>query len=168
MKKSKKYPEEPIIDLSIVSEPMAAYYTSQKSSSLFWKNIGITVNISNDMEALLLIKTGIKMSVLSKMMISFGLSLEEMASILHTTDRTLRRYSSDSTLNIEQSERLIELAKLYFYGAEVFDTLEKFILWVNSPIRSINFKKPKDYLDTSIGIRLVTQLLGRIEHGIYS
>jgi putative toxin-antitoxin system antitoxin component (TIGR02293 family) len=91
-----------------------------------------------------------------------------MAVILHTTDRTLRRYTDSTTLNTEQSERIIELAKLYTFGSDVFDGLENFKEWINQPLTALNSSSPKSYLDTSLGIKLLMQLLNRIEHGIYS
>ena len=47
-----------------------------------------------------------------------------MSDILHTTDRTLRRYTEDTVLNPKQSERALEIARLYTRGTEVFESLE--------------------------------------------
>lgn len=91
-----------------------------------------------------------------------------MANILHTTDRTLRRYTAKQKLNPEQSERLIEMAKLYTRGEDVFESLENFKTWMATPVAALGNKQPKDFLDTSMGIQLLMDELGRIEHGIFA
>jgi putative toxin-antitoxin system antitoxin component (TIGR02293 family) len=166
-KKSKKYSLEPAA-VSVVSENEYAYYTPTKPLINFWNKAGINVNINSDIDTLHYIKSGIKKSVLTKTMAAAGFSLEDMASILHTTDRTLRRYTEQTMLNTEQSERLIELAKLYNYGEAVFGNLDNFKIWMDSPIQALNNSIPKSFLDTSLGIQLITNCITRLEYGVYS
>lgn len=137
-------------------------------SGFTWEQLGIGTNLKSDSDTLALIRAGIKKVVLNKAIDLMGLSLDEMAVILHTTDRTLRRYSDSTVLSMEQSERIVELAKLYTIGSDVFDGLENFKEWINQPLIALNSKSPKSFLDTSIGIKLLMQLLNRIEYGIYS
>lgn len=98
-----------------------------------------------------------------------GISVTEMAGIIHTSDRTLRRYTSDDTvLNPEQSERALELARLYSRGEEVFGSIDAFNQWMNSQVTALGNKKPKEYLDTSIGFEMLMEEVGRIEHGVFA
>jgi putative toxin-antitoxin system antitoxin component (TIGR02293 family) len=134
----------------------------------YLKSIGINANAQNDFELVNYIKKGVQKNVLEKTMAKTGLSIEEMASILHTTDRTLRRYKSKTILNPEQSERLVELGVLYSRGQELFGSLDLFKTWMESDLVALSGNNPKQFLDTSLGIQLLLQLLGRIEYGIYS
>jgi putative toxin-antitoxin system antitoxin component (TIGR02293 family) len=95
-------------------------------------------------------------------------SLDEMSTILHVSERTLRRYDDKSNLNIEQSERIIELNNLYQFGIEVLGSLDNFKIWINSPILALGQKKPKEFLDTSLGINMLKNILGRIQYGVFS
>ena len=97
-----------------------------------------------------------------------GLTVAEISTIIRTSDRTLRRYTARQKLNPEQSERIIELAKLYSRGEEVFGNMDAFKQWMNSTVIALGNKKPKTYLDTSLGIDLLMNELGRIEHGIFA
>jgi len=58
------------------------------------------------------------------------------------------------------------MAKLYSRGEEVFGNMEKFREWMNTVLLPFGNKKPKEFLDTSLGIRMILDELGRIEHGI--
>ena len=122
----------------------------------------------SDFEEIATIRAGVPMSSLEHFMEKAGFNLVEIAQILHTTDRTLRRYSTEKKLNAEHSERAIELAKLYARGEEVFGSLDAFKNWMDSDILALGKRKPKSFLDTSIGILMLTKTLGRIEHGVYS
>jgi putative toxin-antitoxin system antitoxin component (TIGR02293 family) len=96
------------------------------------------------------------------------ISMTEMAAIIHTSDRTLRRYTPSQKLSQEQSERMVELARLYTRGEEVFGNIPEFRQWMNTQLATFGNKKPKDYLDTSLGIAMITDELGRIQNGIFA
>jgi len=114
------------------------------------------------------IREGVPKKALDNLIEVTGISATEMAGIIRTSDRTLRRYSPKQKLNAEQSERVIELAKVYSRGEEVFGTLEAFREWMNSSVMALGNKKPKEFLDTSMGIEMLMEELGRIEHGIFA
>lgn len=115
-----------------------------------------------------MIREGVKMQTLEHLMKATEISSNEMAAIMHTSERTLRRYTPDTTLNPEQSERIIELARLFTRGSEVFGSLNSFKQWMNSSILAFGNKMPKEFLDTSLGIEILQEELGRIEHGIFA
>jgi putative toxin-antitoxin system antitoxin component (TIGR02293 family) len=91
-----------------------------------------------------------------------------MAILMRLSDRTLRRYNPQTLLNPEQSERVIELSRLYSRGEDVFGNLDNFKEWMNSTVMALGNIKPKTLLDTSLGIDILMNELGRIEHGIFA
>jgi len=114
------------------------------------------------------IRKGVSKKAMDKLMEITGIAAKEMASIMRLSDRTLRRYNSQTLLNPEQSERVIELARLYSRGEQVFGNLESFKEWMNSTVMALGNKKPKEFLDTSLGINILMDELGKIEHGIFA
>ena len=114
------------------------------------------------------IREGVPKKALDNLIEVTGINATEMAGIIRTSDRTLRRYQPKQKLNPEQSERVIELAKVYSRGEEVFGTLDAFREWMNSSVMALGNKKPKEFLDTSMGIEMLMEELGRIEHGIFA
>lgn len=124
--------------------------------------------VYNKADFIKLIRNGIPKIVLDNIISVTDIPAIEMAGIIHTTDRTLRRYTNDQLLNPEQTERIIELATLYARGEEVFEGIDNFKLWMNTPVMALGNKKPKEFLDTSIGIELLFSELGRIEHGVFA
>ena len=96
-----------------------------------------------------------------------SINLQELASILHISERTLQRYEENEIIKTEYAEKAVELARLYIRGQEVFGSSDKFKLWMKAPSLVFNGETPISFLDTSAGFDMVFTELGRIEHGIF-
>ncbi len=157
-----------------LTEPYFANYLPIQSIAA--KTIGIMGlnkekefrTIQNESDLIGVIRSGIPKNAMTNMMNIANLSLVEMANIIHTTDRTLRRYTDNEKLSLDQSERIVELAKLYARGEEVFGNLNNFREWMDCKLMVLGNKKPKEYLDTCIGINMLIEELGKIENGIFA
>lgn len=92
---------------------------------------------------------------------------KDWATVLDTTSRTLIRYKKDNkTFGPKQTERIIEIQQLMQYGEEVFGDLRSFHTWLMTKNVALGGISPKALLDTSVGLGMVKDTLGRIEHGI--
>ena len=173
-KKTGYYNIEEEDNTSIVSEPVAAYGIPHNLTAT--RTIGLMgmdgkrafADIKNDNDLISIIRNGIPKQAMTHLMEIADITLTEMASIIHTSDRTLRRYTAQQKLSQEQSERMIEMAKLYTRGEEVLGSMEKFKQWMDTILLPFGNKKPKEFLDTSLGIGMIMNELGRIEHGIFA
>lgn len=115
-----------------------------------------------------LIRGGLTRGSLDTLMKKTGLDIYELANILEVTDRTLRRYTPEEVLNKRLSERALEIAKLYSRGEEVFGDAPSFQQWMDADVPALGHRKPKSFLDTSLGIQMLMDELGRIEHGVFA
>ena len=123
---------------------------------------------TNESDFIDVIRQGIPKKAIDNLIDKTGIPVNEMAVIMRLSDRTLRRYKPETLLNPEQSERVIELARLYSRGEEVFGNLANFKEWMNSTVMALGNIKPKELLDTSLGIDILMNELGKIEHGIFA
>jgi putative toxin-antitoxin system antitoxin component (TIGR02293 family) len=123
---------------------------------------------SYETDLIQLIRNGISKKSLDNLITQIGYSITDIASVLHVSDRNLRRYQPKEKLNTEQSERLVEIARLYAQGELVFGSIDTFNQWMNTPILSLGNQTPRSFLDTSLGIQLLMKELGRIEHGVFA
>ena len=53
-------------------------------------------------------------------------------------------------------------------GLQVFDSKDKFHRWLNAPCRALGDKNPAKLIETPEGFQQVLDILGRIEHNLYS
>jgi putative toxin-antitoxin system antitoxin component (TIGR02293 family) len=56
---------------------------------------------------------------------------------------------------------------LFQKGFKLFGQ-DKFKLWIRTPNKVIDNNTPIEIMDTSIGIEMIEDIIGRIEHGVYS
>jgi len=124
--------------------------------------------VINESDFIDVIRKGIPKKAIDTLIDKTGIPANEMAVLMRLSDRTLRRYKPQTLLNPEQSERVVELARLYSRGEEVFGKLESFKEWMNSTVMALGNIKPKELLDTSLGIEILMNELGKIEHGIFA
>jgi putative toxin-antitoxin system antitoxin component (TIGR02293 family) len=96
-------------------------------------------------------------------------NLKEWANLLHISERTIQRYEAlKKHFEPLHSERIIELQRLNLQGAQVLGNATAFKTWLHTQCIALGGVTPFSLLDSSIGIHMVMQELGRIEHGIYS
>ncbi len=113
-------------------------------------------------------REGISKKTLIKISEASGLSLKELTALLPVSLRTIQRYKDDDRLEPNISEKALLIAEVLGKGIDVFSSMEKLQHWLHTPSVALGNRTPVSLLDTSFGARMVTDLLGRIEHGVYS
>lgn len=152
-KQMKKYPQTTENTEKQVQEPVSIYY-STPSLSIF--------------QMIQTIKKGMKFQLFDKITAMYPFSLQEWSNFLNLSERTLQRYKKESkTLDPIYAEKILEISELYYFGAEeVFEDKTNFDNWLSTPNLVFENQAPKIFLDTNLGIQLVKDELGKIQHGV--
>jgi putative toxin-antitoxin system antitoxin component (TIGR02293 family) len=83
--------------------------------------------------------------------------------------RTLQRKRTDNArLSFHVSDRLARVARLLVRTEEAIGDASRGRRWLAQPNRALGGERPLDLLDSDAGTHAVEQILGRIEHGVYS
>ncbi len=121
------------------------------------------VNLAN------MVREGVSVYRLTKLSDRIGLTMQEWADYLHLSERTIQRYKKDGkAFDPVHSEKIVVIELLYKKGIGVFGIEDNFYTWMDTKSIALGGVKPKDLLDTSFGITMVYDELGRIEHGIFA
>jgi len=94
-----------------------------------------------------------------------GISRSALTDIVHISPRTLARRA---TLKTDESERLFRVANVFQRAVEVLGSRERAHRWFMSPQKALGEKTPLSFCQTEPGSREVEDLLGRLEHGVFS
>lgn len=98
---------------------------------------------------------------------AFNFSKQELAQLLHISNRTLERIHKDKKrLSTPQTERILEVSILFEKGWDFFGDKESFRRWLSIPNYAFENQTPLSMLDTKYGIDSVEMLLDRMAHGI--
>ena len=98
-----------------------------------------------------------------------GFTTEELARLIHIPARTYaRRVATKARLKVPEGERAVRLMRLYDRARQIFGTSENTRGWLNSHLRVLGGRTPLEFAQTEPGAREVENILGRIEHGVFS
>jgi putative toxin-antitoxin system antitoxin component (TIGR02293 family) len=98
-----------------------------------------------------------------------GFTTDELARLIRIPPRThARRVASKSRLKVPEGERAVRIMRLFERAKQVFGTDENTRRWFDSRILALGRKTPLEYAQTEPGAREVENIIGRIEHGVFS
>lgn len=114
------------------------------------------------------IREGLPFTSLEAVMEQFGLKREEVSWALDLPLRTLARRKQERRLSPGESDRLFRVVRIAVQAAEVLGGRDEASRWLHTSNRALGGQTPLELLDTDLGSRQVEDVLGRIEHGVYS
>lgn len=122
----------------------------------------------SSLDWVMLVRRGLPSAALESLTGNLGLPQAELAAVLGIPERTLARRKKEGTLSPEESAKLVRLARAAGRATEVFEDRDAALRWLKRPNRALAGEAPLRLLDTEIGAESVMDLLGRIEHGVFS
>jgi len=145
---------------------------NQSAELITWRLLGGPYFMDNKpVSALDFVAAGIKgisKRSVAALALTLDIPMRTMARMLNLSEKTLGRKKPDDLLDKLPSSLSIEIAQTVARGIEVFEDRGKFNRWLQKENRALRGQKPFDLLNTPTGIKLVNQVLGRIEEGVYS
>lgn len=114
------------------------------------------------------IRQGFPIAALDSFRQNIDATNTELAQALGTSVRSLAGRKHKGVLSASESERLLRLAKVVARAESVFDDVDNGLAWLREPNISLGGLAPISLLDTELGAELVTDVLGRIEYGIFA
>jgi len=98
----------------------------------------------------------------------YGYSEEEISGLVVPKRTLARRRSGNELLTVEETDKALRLKRIATLAERVFGDNAKAHRWLRKPKRSLAGETPLAYLASENGARIVEEMLGRIEHGIYA
>jgi len=93
----------------------------------------------------------------------------QLAELVRIKPRTLTRREVEGKLHPDESERLLRAARLFQKAIELFEgDAAAARTWLTTSNRALSGKRPIDLARTEPGAREVENLIGRLEHGVFT
>ena len=115
-----------------------------------------------------LLQAGLPVKELVELQASLDVPMEKLAPKLGISKATLHRRKAQGRLGREESDRVLRSARRMGKAVEGFESEENARRWLTSAQFGLGGAVPLDYAETEVGAREIEDLLGRIEHGVYS
>ncbi len=173
LKMKNKYQESSETDFNNINEAISVYARKINTTSPFKINSDKTSYgdfFKNKMLIINTIRQGLPYDLFLKIKDITPFTEDDWADYLNVSKKTLQRNSAIENYFFKpiHSEKIIELAEVTNFGLEVFDTIEQFYLWLNTPSFALGNLKPAELLKDSYGKELVLDELNRIDQGIFA
>jgi putative toxin-antitoxin system antitoxin component (TIGR02293 family) len=124
---------------------------------------------SNTFELMQQIERGFAFETLLRLEVNSGVSLALIASVIGIPERTLARRRAAGKIEPDESERLLRVSTLFEKCVELFEgDVTAAVNWLTSPKKALNQQPPLLYARTELGAREVEDLIGRVDHGVFS
>ncbi len=115
------------------------------------------------------IEAGFSFDALERLGKTTGLSLEMLRVAMRIKSRTLTRRRQERKLSPEESDRLVSVSRLLAQTFELFEgDREAGMRWFTSPNRALGEHSALEIAATETGTREVENLIGRLEHGVFT
>jgi len=92
---------------------------------------------------------------------------ERLADLLDISRATLHRRKKSGHFDKNESDRIARLARIFGRAVELFGSEESAQEWLKSPAHAMSGETPIEFCDTEVGARMVEDLLGQIDHGVF-
>jgi len=131
---------------------------------------GLSAVAALDLEALAAaVGDGLSPRALNDLQGWLGISQVALARVLGIPERTLhRRLRDKGRLPLAESERVARFGRLYHLAVRTLGSPERARAWLGSKPKAFGGRTPLEVAATEPGARVVEQLLGRIEHGVFA
>ena len=115
------------------------------------------------------VERGFSFQTLERVRRETGLPMERLAISIGISPRTLTRRKKEKKLTTSESDRLVSISRLLALAIELFEgDKQKAFRWFVNPNRALGNLSPLEMAATETGAREVENLIGRLEHGVFS
>lgn len=119
-------------------------------------------------ELIAAISAGLPAALARELAKCLEITTNDMAGLLRLNPRTFQRRLDEGSLDLNESERLWQISHLLHRSEQVLESRAGAIHWFKNPIQALGWATPLAYARTAVGMRELENMLGRIEHGVYS
>jgi putative toxin-antitoxin system antitoxin component (TIGR02293 family) len=137
----------------------------------YWVHGSVSEDAAMELSPAVLIgklKAGLPVQELDDLRRGLDLPMDKLAPKLGISKATLHRRKTAGRLDAAESDRVVRFARLLGKAVMVMESVENGRRWLSSPQVGLGGATPLEYAETEVGAREVEDLLGRIEHGVYS
>ena len=114
------------------------------------------------------IANGVPLRALEDFSIYSGIQLKQLLEVVIPARTLKHRRQRKEPLNLDESDRLARVARLYELALKVFGDAEKARRWLSKPKERFRERSPVEMMRTELGGRQVEEMLYQIDEGMFA
>ena len=114
------------------------------------------------------VEAGVPVDIMASFVATSGLQFNELYDVVIPARTLKHRRARREALTRDESDKLARLIRIYDQAARVLGEKEKALHWLRKPLRRFADRSPLQMLRTEFGARMVEELLGQLDHGMFA
>ena len=131
------------------------------------ESLGVGDGIRSEVDLVEVVSRGLPAVAVDAVVHSGMLSADEAERLVIARDALVERKRRGLPLTVDESDRLVRVARVHAIALEQFGDPGKAGRWLRKPNRVLDERVPLELLETGEGARLVEETIMRIAHGIF-
>lgn len=111
---------------------------------------------------------GVPLRALEDFSIYSGIALKDLLEVIIPARTLKHRRQRKEPLNLDESDRLARVARLYELAVKVFGDADKARRWLSKPKQRFQELSPVAMMRTELGGRQVEEMLYQIDEGMFA
>ncbi len=114
------------------------------------------------------VESGLPLASMAAFLEASGVALRDIYDVVIPARTLKHRRAQRSPLSPDESDKLARLARIFDQAVVVFGDTERARNWLTQPKKRFENRTPLNMLRTEIGGRLVEEMLGQIDEGMFA
>jgi putative toxin-antitoxin system antitoxin component (TIGR02293 family) len=114
------------------------------------------------------VESGVPLTTMSTFAESSGLPLKDLYEVVIPARTLKHRRARREPLSRDESDKLARLVRVFDHAVSVFGNPEGARAWLDKPKKRFDNRTPLAMLRTEIGGRMVEEMLGQIDEGMFA
>ena len=141
------------------------HYVLMGRAAAIEANLSLMTSLRVDLDA---VEAGVSLSTLTHFVAASGMQLRDIYEVVIPARTLKHRKARKEHLTADESDKLARLIRVFDHAVSVLGEREKALYWMNEPKRRFEGRTPLQMLRTEMGGRLVEEMLGQIEYGMFA
>ena len=114
------------------------------------------------------VETGVSVATMASFVSASGLQLRDIYDIVIPARTLKHRKARKEPLTPDESDKLARLIRIYDQAVRVLGDRDKALHWLNKPLRRFAGRPPIQMLRTEFGARMIEEMLGQMDYGMFA
>lgn len=123
------------------------------------------VSLHLDLET---VEAGVPVEVMMQFLLASGVELKDTYDIVLPARTLKHRRARKQSLSSDESDKLVRLVRVFDLAVAVFGDAAQARAWLHRAKKRFDGRKPLHMLRTDMGARMVEEMLGQIDDGMFA
>jgi putative toxin-antitoxin system antitoxin component (TIGR02293 family) len=114
------------------------------------------------------VERGLPIAKLEEFSAYSGFALKDLLEVVIPARTLKHRRQRNEPLSMDESDRLVRVARLYELGVKIFGNPDKARRWLSKPKHRFDGRSPLAMMRTSLGGNAVEEMLYQIDEGVFA